>query len=335
MTDTDLQTVPGRDELLRRAHELLPELAANAGPDPFSIDEGSLQAIRDAGFLRLSTPRAHGGYEVSLRTLYELVRILGGADASTAWVVGVYSGGGASAAGPSEREQAELFADGPDVQMCGSGTAASAVRAVDGGYVVSGRWPSASGSGHAAWANASILAPDERRGRRKLSAVVPIDDLARERTWDAGGMRGAESETLVADELFIPEHRLMDSEALESEDYAAHPPAHDGEARYRAGRSAKLALGVTVVPLGAARAALDYALGEGTTRAWSGTIGEAMERLMTVVGSGAFSEANPLERRWRDVSVASRDGAASYPICREIYGRALLGQDPNISRLAL
>lgn len=55
----------------------------------------------------------------------------------------------------------------------------------------------------------------------------------------------------------------------------------------------------------------------------------AIESLMSAAGAGAHSRANPLQRHFRDVSVMSNhiiydiDGAA------ELYGRALLGMEPN------
>jgi alkylation response protein AidB-like acyl-CoA dehydrogenase len=393
-------TVPDGAELVRRATELKPLLAdhARASEATMAIPEESLEAVREAGFLRLNTPRRYGGYEVSLRTSYEVMSVLAEADASVAWVVGVYSGGGAGAAARPERVQAEVFGGGPDVQICGSGMAASDVEKVGDGYVVSGRWPSASGSGHARWATVEILLPVGEDGQRaKASVMIPIGDLQLEKTWDATGMRGTESETLVAERVFVPDYRVAPAEVLESEDFERHPPAHAGELRYRSARGPKMALGVTVVPVGVARGALDYALEQGRVRALSGTIykpagqstsfqnelsdaamlidtarlhlfraadaidgyterreemdlitrarcradagwvmksvTEAIERIMTAVGSGAFSEKNPLERRWRDLSTGARHGAANYIISREIYGRALFGVDPNISRL--
>lgn len=57
----------------------------------------------------------------------------------------------------------------------------------------------------------------------------------------------------------------------------------------------------------------------------------AVTSLMNAAGAGAHARANPLQRYFRDVSVMSNhiiydiDGAA------ELYGRALLGMEPNNS----
>jgi 3-hydroxy-9,10-secoandrosta-1,3,5(10)-triene-9,17-dione monooxygenase len=56
---------------------------------------------------------------------------------------------------------------------------------------------------------------------------------------------------------------------------------------------------------------------------------EAVDILLTAYGSSAFDEANPLQRIWRDVNVASRHIAFGMGIPEQLYGRALIGQDPR------
>lgn len=56
---------------------------------------------------------------------------------------------------------------------------------------------------------------------------------------------------------------------------------------------------------------------------------EALDTLLTAYGSSAFNEANPLQRIWRDVNVASRHIAFGMGVPEQLYGRALIGQDPR------
>ena len=52
---------------------------------------------------------------------------------------------------------------------------------------------------------------------------------------------------------------------------------------------------------------------------------------MSVAGSSAFAESNPLQRIWRDSEIASRHAVANPAISAEAYGRVLLGiTDPVI-----
>jgi alkylation response protein AidB-like acyl-CoA dehydrogenase len=57
---------------------------------------------------------------------------------------------------------------------------------------------------------------------------------------------------------------------------------------------------------------------------------KAVDQLMNLAGSSAFTLANPIQRYWRDFSVGSRHAALSPGVGFEVHGRQLLGVDPNI-----
>ena len=50
-------------------------------------------------------------------------------------------------------------------------------------------------------------------------------------------------------------------------------------------------------------------------------------------GSAGFAEASPLQRIWRDAAVASRHAVVLPPIGYELYGKALLGVENNVTPL--
>jgi len=56
---------------------------------------------------------------------------------------------------------------------------------------------------------------------------------------------------------------------------------------------------------------------------------EAVDLLMTAHGTSAFAEFSPLQRIWRNISMGSRHGGFGARIPEEVYGKALLGQDPR------
>lgn len=60
---------------------------------------------------------------------------------------------------------------------------------------------------------------------------------------------------------------------------------------------------------------------------------EASDILLNVGGAGSFANANPNQRLWRDLQTASRHAVVNTDISREIYGKALLGIDPQVSPL--
>jgi 3-hydroxy-9,10-secoandrosta-1,3,5(10)-triene-9,17-dione monooxygenase len=58
---------------------------------------------------------------------------------------------------------------------------------------------------------------------------------------------------------------------------------------------------------------------------------KAVEKLMYVSGSSGFSENTPLQRYWRDLNMAARHAANVPHVGYEMYGRALMGVEPNIA----
>ncbi len=60
---------------------------------------------------------------------------------------------------------------------------------------------------------------------------------------------------------------------------------------------------------------------------------EAVDMLMSAHGTSSLADANPLQRLWRDIHVASRHAITEWQVNLEIYGKALLGVEPNITPL--
>jgi alkylation response protein AidB-like acyl-CoA dehydrogenase len=64
-----------------------------------------------------------------------------------------------------------------------------------------------------------------------------------------------------------------------------------------------------------------------------GLIREAIDLLMTAHGAGAFADISPLQRIWRDSNTAGRHAVVSPLVCQEVYGKALLGVEEQITPL--
>jgi alkylation response protein AidB-like acyl-CoA dehydrogenase len=62
-------------------------------------------------------------------------------------------------------------------------------------------------------------------------------------------------------------------------------------------------------------------------------ITQAIDKLMFAHGSAGFAESSVLQRIWRDAAVASRHAVVLPPIGYELYGKALLGIENNVTPL--
>jgi alkylation response protein AidB-like acyl-CoA dehydrogenase len=60
---------------------------------------------------------------------------------------------------------------------------------------------------------------------------------------------------------------------------------------------------------------------------------EAVELLVQAHGTSSLADHNPLQRLWRDVHVASHHAITEWQVNLEVYGKALLGVEPNITHL--
>jgi alkylation response protein AidB-like acyl-CoA dehydrogenase len=87
----------------------------------------------------------------------------------------------------------------------------------------------------------------------------------------------------------------------------------------------------------AARAVYPDLLTRARVRADTGYVVEkitqAIDKLMFAHGSAGFADACPLQRIWRDAAVASRHAIVLPPIGYELFGKALLGVENNITPL--
>jgi alkylation response protein AidB-like acyl-CoA dehydrogenase len=60
---------------------------------------------------------------------------------------------------------------------------------------------------------------------------------------------------------------------------------------------------------------------------------DAVELLVAAHGTSSFGDWNRLQRLWRDVHVASHHAITEWQVNLEVYGKALLGVEPNITHL--
>lgn len=376
-----------RDELKTAAEKLVPILAGQAEESERlrRVSDGAARALREAGMFRLSTPRAFGGYGAGVRTSMEATAELARGDGSAAWIAMVFTGGGLIASMMNDRARNDVWGADRDVAVAGTLTpSGTGVTDQDGNLVVSGRWGWGSGIDHAGWAILAV-APQAEDLPPQI-ALVPVGDLTVEDTWQVAGMAGTGSNTLVADQLTVPPHRVLNMGAVLAGEYAT---SHEGEQGLAVAVASMLALTVVGPMLGMARAALDLTLNTAGRKPMSLTVygrladspsvqlavadaaslidtahlhayraaddldraadegrqltvaertrvrmdtavaatraREAVDRLVSVNGAGAFALANPLQRIWRNLGTASRHGVVNPDLGREIYGRSLLG----------
>ncbi len=197
------------DTLLHR----LAERASTAEVERRLPDE-SLDDLRDAGLLRLLVPSRVGGDEATFTDMVDAVTTIGRADSAASWVLMVLTAHDWMMGSFSQAAQDRVYAEGPDVVIPGSLAPTGRARRVDDGWIVSGRWPFASGAAHGDFYLLGTLEPAEAGRPRLLHIVVPRDDVVVDDTWYPIGLRGTGSSDVVLDDVYVPDVLTMDSGEL-------------------------------------------------------------------------------------------------------------------------
>jgi indole-3-acetate monooxygenase len=199
--DTDVATTP----VLTRATEIA-DLARGMADE---IDTARrlptelVEALRDSGLLRAGAPLEVEALELPAGTALRCAEEVARGDASAGWCVsiGITSTLLVAYLPPTSRD--ELFGGGRGL-AAGVWAPQGKARRVPGGMVVSGRWAFCSGITHADVLFAGCVLED-----KPAVVALPTDQLQILDTWHTLGLRGTGSHDSVADEVFVPDERVL------------------------------------------------------------------------------------------------------------------------------
>ncbi|MCY9785283.1 oxidoreductase [Nocardiopsis sp. EMB25] len=203
---------PAADELEERARRVLPILEREAAQSERErrLTDDAVKALTEEGMFRLLLPHRYGGYETPLRTFLDVASTLAEGDGASAWLATICNSCTWMASLFPERAREEVFGTGTAPIVSGVVAPTARTRRVDGGFSVTGRWNYNSGSWHADWAVVGIPITDAAgEVVDQGMALVPASDYTVEDTWFTAGMRATGSNTLVTEEVFVPDHRVL------------------------------------------------------------------------------------------------------------------------------
>ena len=160
-------------------------------------------ALRDSGLLRAGAPREVDALELPAATALRCAEEVARGDASAGWCVsiGITSTLLVAYLPPASRD--ELFGGGRGLAAGVWAPQGKAQRA-PGGVIVSGRWAFCSGITHADVLFAGCILED-----KPAVVALPAEQLQILDTWHTLGLRGTGSHDTVADEVFVPDERVL------------------------------------------------------------------------------------------------------------------------------
>jgi acyl-CoA dehydrogenase len=217
-TDATTTARPDWVEVARMvADEIRPRAPEHDRTGAFVTD--AFDRVRSAGLLRAPVPEELGGGGASHAEACEVLRVLGRADGSTAVTLSMHYHltctqvwrhlHGQPAEGVLRRiaeNDLMLVSTGASDWLESSGSATR----VDGGYKVNGRKTPSSGAPYGNLLVTSIRWDDAPDGPQVLHCAVPFDapGVRVEPTWDSLGLRATGSDTVVLDDVFVPDQAV-------------------------------------------------------------------------------------------------------------------------------
>jgi 3-hydroxy-9,10-secoandrosta-1,3,5(10)-triene-9,17-dione monooxygenase len=215
MAVTTKTATPKAEELIARIVELKPWLRDQqaVAEEQRRIPQETIERLDAAGIFSLTKPKRYGGADFTTRELLDIYRTLGSGCGAAAWVVWATAGGNLWSNAFADEVVAPVYESpwvgnrtfavgGTSRHMSGTATK------VDGGWMVKGVWPFATGSVHASHGYLAVFYDDTDDSKVGM-VLVPKEQLVGRNDWDAMGLAATGSQTMATDgELFVPDERF-------------------------------------------------------------------------------------------------------------------------------
>lgn len=245
-------------ELVARAERLVPELRerVSIAEQLRRMPDESVAAVQRAGLFKVLQPRRVGGHQASLRIHIDVIATIARGCAATGWCAGVIHAHSWLMGLFPRQAQEDAYGANPDTIISAVIAPRGTAKRVDGGYLLNGFWPFCSGCEHAQW----LLLGAALQGASgdtvdEGDLLVQVGDIAIKDDWNVVGLRGTGSCSIVAKDVFVPEHRFLSLRSAIAGD-GPGIALHDGWL-YRAAAVPVLALALAPPALGAAEAAFE------------------------------------------------------------------------------
>jgi alkylation response protein AidB-like acyl-CoA dehydrogenase len=209
-------------DLLAGIHELAPRITARAAEIEAArrIPPDLVEALRSIGVFRMMVPQSHGGMELDLPAVLEVVATLARIDGSVGWAVMIATVGPIFLSMLPRQSYERVYQGGPDVIAAGSAQPGGTAEAVPGGWRVNGRWPFASGCQHADWMLGLCIMSDDGKplpgptGEAgpplALACCLPAREWQIEDTWHVVGLKGTGSHHIALRDALVPAQYFVD-----------------------------------------------------------------------------------------------------------------------------
>ena len=204
------------------------ELDARESDQNSTISPAVADLIRKEEIHRLILPKEFGYPQLDWRTFVDLVSTVGYYNLSASWLTYFFSAHNAWVNYYPKHIRDEVINQGGFVADVFAPI--GKVEAVEGGYIVSGKYNFVSGINYCDWVGVGAMMKfDDNDKPERVGILLKVSDLEIVKTWDSLGLRGSGSNTLIVDEVFVkPDTILLFSKIIET----SQPPYEDFDQNY-------------------------------------------------------------------------------------------------------
>jgi 3-hydroxy-9,10-secoandrosta-1,3,5(10)-triene-9,17-dione monooxygenase len=198
------------DEAVAIARELAPRLRERVpqAEEARRLPVENVRDLLDSGLIALEVPKRYGGAELNLDALIEVTAALAEGCSSTGWVYALWGAHMWLIGQYPQQVQDEIFGD-PNALISSVVNVEGTPEKVDGGYRWTGRGFFSSGVDHCTWLSASLnLQPGQWPGDVRWF-MIPRADIEIVDDWHTVGLKGTGSKTIVVNDVFIPNERVL------------------------------------------------------------------------------------------------------------------------------
>ncbi|WP_338472641.1 acyl-CoA dehydrogenase family protein [Niallia sp. XMNu-256] len=190
-------------ESAKRIGQLAEEEALQADQDR-TISQNVVDVIIEEGINKLILPKEYGYPQIDFKTFADMVKTVGYYNLSAAWLTYFYSLHNSWISFLPKHRMDEIVADGGLIADIFAPV--GKVERCEGGYYLSGKWNYVSGVNYSEWIGLAAVYQFEGEDQPdRLGLCCRVSDLTVLNDWDTLGLRGSGSNSVIADNLFVPE----------------------------------------------------------------------------------------------------------------------------------
>lgn len=171
-----------------------------------------VQELVSAGILRLLLPLEFGGLEIDPACVLVILEELACVSGSLAWTAMVAAETPILLSLLPRSTFESIYENGPDVMLASSGIPAGQATKVNGGWIVSGVWPYATGSAHC-----HLVLTHARASTGGIVVTLhPRHDVTFIDDWRSTGLKGTSTQSIVLKQSFSPDVHSFKPEGARS-----------------------------------------------------------------------------------------------------------------------